>query len=182
MARSKQQTRWNIEVGEEDIAKAHKNDSYKCVVAQSIARTIPDASNIDVDIQSIRFTRQGERFVYLTPYAVQGYVVAFDAGEEITSFAFQLRDPRKVARRRQTEAGRVITRTAKRVQRAQKKGDVLASAKARTELEAVKAAYVGAPRGTEAQQEGEGKTPPRVFKKRRRAYGHRMLRINQQVD
>ena len=61
-----QQKRFKVEVTEEDISKAQRNNSYKCVVAQAIARTIPDATRIEVDTQAIRFTRAetGERWLY----------------------------------------------------------------------------------------------------------------------
>jgi len=85
-------SRFNIDVTAEDIAKAHVGDSYRCVVAQAIARQVPNARRIEVDVQTIRWSDQEGRHVFLTPFTAAGYVVAFDAGDEIHPFRFQLRD------------------------------------------------------------------------------------------
>ena len=188
--------RVKVEVTEEDIAKAHRNDSYKCVVAQAIARIVPDATRIEVDTQTIRFTSKGARLVYLTPYAVQGYVVAFDAGEEIEPFDFNLREPMPVRRRVKTEEGKAALRAATKARTETKKAVCPAPSDAplehtvptvieHTEADA-KAAYREA--WAEARQANPGATEkstggrkptPRVFKTKQRSYGHRILRINQ---
>lgn len=109
----------HIEVTQADINKADVKKSSRCVVAQALARTVPDASRISVDVQTIRFTSGGERHVYLTPYPVAGYVVAFDAGDKIHPFSFRLRSDQVVkARRHQgTEAGDARRRVADKVRR-----------------------------------------------------------------
>lgn len=186
---SKTPSRITVEVTETDIERAHKSDSYKCVVAQAVARTVPDATRIEVDTQSIRFTRaNGERWLYLTPYAVQGYVIAFDAGDPIEPFSFQLRDPRRTARRLKTEAGLAIDRAQQRARRVtegttkavvpskKRVQDAVADDEA---VKAVKAAYVGAQQTV--TDDGGRRATPRVFKKKARAYGHRLLRINQEL-
>ena len=113
------QRRFQIHVTDKDIARAQRNNSYHCVVTQAIARIIPDAARIEVDTQSIRFTRaqSGERYVYLTPYAAQGYVIAFDAGEPIEPFSFRLNEQRMLHVRRQlsTPAGKAARKAAQRV-------------------------------------------------------------------
>lgn len=169
MART--QTRFTISVTEQDIERAHRTDSYRCVVAQAIARSIPDAHNIDVDTQTVRFTRQGERLWYLTPYAVQGYVIAFDAGDPIEPFDFTIQNPRKARRTAVlTEEQREEKREADRARR---------RAKAREQRESGKAKSTAAAAQTRVTT-GTGKTPPRVFRTKRRYYGHRVLRVNQQ--
>lgn len=168
--------RITIEVTERDIERAIRNDSYTCVVAQAIARTIPEATRIEVDTQAIRFSVPGERRLYLTPYVVSGYVIAFDAGDPIEPFKFQLRDPKVVARNKLTEAGKAVKRAQVRASRAKKKeAPATVTTKLDQEVESVKAAYEGV-----AKSERTGrKAPPRVFKKKKRAYGHRVLRINE---
>lgn len=110
---------FQIQVTDQDIARAKRNNSHHCVVTQAIARMIPDAARIEVDTQSIRFTRaqSGARHVYLTPYAVQGYVIAFDAGEPIEPFSFRLDHHRMLHVRRQllTPAGKAAANAASRV-------------------------------------------------------------------
>jgi hypothetical protein len=192
--------RFNVTITEQDIERAHRDNSYKCVVAQALARTIPSAANIEVDTQTIRFTIGGERRIYLTPYAVQGYVIAFDAGDPIEPFRFHLRNPRRVSRNVRTEAGNIAERASSKARRAkQAPAEVLPattqSAPAKTEAvplaqdsetvnERRRAAY------TEARKEnpepfrhadgGGRKAPPRVFKTKRRSYGQRQLRINRE--
>jgi hypothetical protein len=181
--------RITIKVTEADIERAHRNDSYKCVVAQAIARTVSGATNIDVDTQAIRFTVDGERRVYMTPYAVQGYVIAFDAGDPIEAFSFQLRDPVKVKRQVKTEAGKIAARAAENARHATRKARLEPLASGSIAIpdeanEAAKAAYAEARKahpGATNQLAAPGRAaPPRVWKKKRRAYGHRLLRINRE--
>jgi hypothetical protein len=187
------QKRFTVEITEKDIERAKRNDSYICVVSQAIARCIPDATRIETDTQSIRFTRQGQRLVYLTPYAVQGYVIAFDAGDPIQPFSFQLRDPAKVQTRRPTARGRVAVAAYNRVKshvrrKARASGRSLTDPEVVADMrDAATAAYAEAAapndhseRMHEPKGEGRVKSPPRVFRRKQRSYGHRLLRINQQ--
>ena len=183
--------RFRIEVTPKDIARAHQNDSYKCVVAQAIARTIPDAHRIEVDTQAIRFTRAttGSRYVYLTPYAVQGYVIAFDAGDKIEPFRFNLseRGMLRAKRRVLTPAGRKANAAASRVRKAAKvprpPGQFEPDSTGSNSQVNARAAYAQArienPGPTVHVDDGERRAPKRVFKTRVREYGHRLLRINQ---
>jgi flagellar biosynthesis GTPase FlhF len=197
-----------IEVTAEDIAKAHVNDSYRCVVAQAIARQIPDAHRIEVDIQTIRWSDKTGRHVYLTPYAAAGYVVAYDAGEEMHPFRFMLKNPvPTVQRRANTEAARTARKTRTKVSREKKRKkdaeailsdpaappERVAAAQVRVEEapqrietataahEDLKAAYRAAGESMSEQRVSEATrpAPPKVFKKKRREYGARTLRVNQ---
>jgi hypothetical protein len=96
------QRRFSIQVTQHEIDKAQPKQSGLCMAAMAIARTIPDAHHVDVDLRTIRFTLNGERHVYLTPYAVSGYVIGYDAGDEIHPFSFQLREDARVPARRRT--------------------------------------------------------------------------------
>lgn len=177
-----------IEVTPEDIRRAIIADSYKCVVSQAIARTIPDATNIEVDIQTVRFTRQTtkNRYVYLTPYTVQGYIVAFDAGDSIEPFIFTLRNPQIVKPRKQAQPQKLPI-----------KSDTLS----REDLPSVPIQRENLPPTTVEQirdLKGDdidvltsyneakaaalrtnNKIPPKVFKSKKRMYGLRVLRYNQ---
>jgi len=115
--------RLTVQVTEADIAKAKANDSMMCVVAQAIARTFPEARRISVDIQSIRWSDPKGRHTYLTPYSVQGYIVAFDAGDDIHPFTFVL-DSRKaipVKRNMKTKAGAALTNARRKTDRAKQR-------------------------------------------------------------
>jgi hypothetical protein len=189
--------RFIIEVTEKDIARAHQNDSYKCVVAQAIARNIPDAHRIEVDTQAIRFTRTStqQRYIYLTPYAVQGYVIAFDAGEKIEPFRFGLNERGLLRAKRKilTPTGKMANAAAKRAQTRARRlpapvvagphppvvaGD-LENTPSMTAREAYAQARAANPGPASSTNDGERKAPRRVFKTRVRQYGHRVLRINQ---
>lgn len=108
--------RRTIDVTQADINKADPKNSGGCAVATAIARSIPDATRIEVDLQTIRFSLGGERLVWVTPYSVTGYVVAFDAGEDVHPFRFQLREDAQVAvrQRKPTPAGQHTERTRKK--------------------------------------------------------------------
>jgi len=190
----------HVEVTTKDIEHAKLKDSSRCVVATAIARSIPGANRIEVDVQTVRFTLEGQRHVYVTPYPVAGYVVAFDAGEELHPFSFRLNEstrlPMKVQKR--TDAGLAVRRAQEKKKARQAKLIELETtardpdamtpsvaerkvakervANADQELAAVTAAYAGQAKVTET--EGVRRTPARVFKTGTRAYGQRQLRIN----
>ena len=153
--------RHGIKVTEQDIAWGVKGNSSRCMVSRAIAQSIPDAMRIEVDTQTIRFTTPEGRFAFLTPFAVQQYVVAFDAGDPIKPFQFQLRNGMKLRQRIQTPDDAAENR---------------------------KRLLTGAPR-KQAQQTrkadapNEYPAPPRVWHRASlRTYGHRRLRINQEAE
>jgi hypothetical protein len=203
----KHRTRYDLEVTAQDIAKAHVNDSYRCVVAQAIARQVPNARKIDVDLQTIRWSDEDGRHVFLTPYSVAGYVVAFDAGDELEPFEFQLRNPVETLQRKaKSNAARAAVKTKNKLRdertRLQQAEAVLADPEASAEKTAVarervkeaparieaaqvahedlKAAYKAAGESISTERASEAtRTIPKVFKTKRREYGHRVLRVNQ---
>ncbi len=102
-------TRYEINVSQEDIDNGIPKNSSRCVVATAVARAIPDAMHILVDYQTIRFSLPADRkrLIYLTPQAVEDYVIAFDAGDPIQPFRFGLRDPAfETAMRPRTETSK----------------------------------------------------------------------------
>ena len=90
--------------------------AHRCVVgaefvalhdALAIQKAIPDARHICVDLQTIRWTRKGLRYVFLTPHVAQDNIIAFDQGERAAIKPFTLRTrPAHIAkagkRRRET--------------------------------------------------------------------------------
>jgi signal transduction histidine kinase len=86
-----------ITVTEEDIARATMNSSRHCAVAEAVARSIPSATVVAVDIQTIRYSLKHlhKRAIYLTPRSVIDYIVRFDAGDKIDPFVFKLSDRSK---------------------------------------------------------------------------------------
>jgi hypothetical protein len=185
-----------VKVDQADIDRADRSKSMKCVVMQAIARTIPDAHHIDVDVATIRWTGgDGVRVCYLTPYSVSGYVVAFDAGDEIYPFSFQLdaRSKVPIRQRKRTKPGLAVHQAQEDVRKAKKElkeaesggATVKVVRESQTKVEAtqgrldsVKAAYRG-----QQQQVNIGDSsrnaPRRVSRTSRRSYGHRVMRVNQ---
>ena len=68
-----------VHVTEEDLAKAERGNSNRCMIAQAVKRDL-GASRVIVDTQTIRYTRDGKRYVHLTPPRLQQMIADFDAG------------------------------------------------------------------------------------------------------
>jgi len=83
-----------VELTDEDIQYAVRQNSAKCMIARALKRAHPAADKVMVDIQTIRFTdaNTGERLTWLTPAEAQRQIVHFDAGElsELGSITFRL--------------------------------------------------------------------------------------------
>jgi hypothetical protein len=166
--------RVTIKVNQNDIDRAIRADSSHCVVARAVARSVPDATRIEVDTQTIRFTSRGKRFAFLTPLTVQGYVAAFDAGDPISPFQFQLRDPMELRRKTVKDEHKPQASAYNKAYRERKKAE-----KENPDAVLPKVSYAGLSVSTSA----EGRqAPPRVFKTSKRSYGHRLLRINRPQD
>ena len=69
-----------IPVTQEHIDASLARNSSHCMTALAIQKAIPDARHICVDLQTIRFTRQGLRYVFLTPHVAQDNIIHFDQG------------------------------------------------------------------------------------------------------
>lgn len=198
---------FTVDVTQEDIDAARRKDSMRCVVAQAIARTFPKAARISVDIHSIRFTDGAKRYTYLTPPAVERYIVAFDAGDEIHPFRFRLRSDQRliVTRQKHTDAQRRIDnarqkeRTARRAAAKIEQDPEASDARRTLAQERVTIAEANR-RIVEAETAQEPKSriethsdvpaaerariKPRtrrqtVHGRNSREYGHRLMRINQ---
>lgn len=204
MARS-----YSFDVTEQDIADSAQNDSFSCMVAETIKREVPGASHVEVDLQTIRWTDKDGRHVFLTPYAAAGYIVAFDAGEEIEPFSFTLRNAVKgMQRKALTPTAKAIHKVDSKVahaRRAARKAETVIANEGASEAERAVAkerieaaeAEVAELRRERAKLVAEGKakgektakervsettrpSSPRVIKTRERKYGARQLRVNQE--
>lgn len=168
-----------VEVQQRDIDRAVRGVSTHCAVSTAVARAFPDATRIETDSQTIRFTNgEGQRLVYLTPYSVMGYVVAFDAGDPIAPFTFTLRDPIKVRRRVTAPESRPAQAARSAARRAAEKAAV-STTKTPTKKTPKKAAVSTTTEVVKRVNAGEGRAaPPRVFKTKTRNYGSRVMRAN----
>jgi hypothetical protein len=201
--------RFTIEVTEADIEEAKIGDSYRCVLAHAIARQVPNAKRIEVDLQTVRWTDEQGRRVFLTPYVAAGYIVAFDAGEELHPFSVRLGNPVEAMQRKaKTRAAREIKQKDSKVQRErarQRKAETVladpkaseddkteAAARAATapkkikeaeaDLKDARALYrtLGQALAPQRVSEATRTAPPKVIKTKKREYGNRVLRVNQE--
>ena len=80
--------RVTIELTEDLLANAIQADSSHCMIAEAIKAQVPGASNVSVDLQTIRWSdrKKGRRYTYLTPPAFQEALLRFDQGEPIPPF------------------------------------------------------------------------------------------------
>lgn len=210
-------TQHKISVTEDDIRRGIPEDSGLCVVATAIARHIPDAVRISVDLRTVRFTHAvtGERVQWLTPYAVSEYVVNFDAGDSIKPFTFTLNssDRVRIQRRVRSEESYEKNAAAQRQRRAaahvaakpsptkptkrnpspptesgSEKIDGTASVEPvkpkrnpSPPVESAQPIEATATVEQPAKPKRKSTPPPVVRRGKRRDYGMRALRINQQV-
>jgi hypothetical protein len=88
-----------VSVEQEHIDASMQRDSSHCMVAMAISASIPDARRIAVDLQTIRFSRNGLRYLFLTPRVAQDCIIAFDLGEreKIAPFVLRMR-PAQIAK------------------------------------------------------------------------------------
>ncbi len=84
--------RHTIRVPDEIIATAKRSNSGHCPGADGLKWTVPHATNISVDLQTVRYSdrEKGLRYVYLTPRVLQEFIVGWDAGDEIGGFTYHL--------------------------------------------------------------------------------------------
>jgi hypothetical protein len=80
-----------IPVTQEHIDQSMERSSSHCMTSMAIQKAIPDARHICVDLQTIRWTRKGLRYVFLTPHVCQDNIIAFDQGERAAIKPFELR-------------------------------------------------------------------------------------------
>lgn len=88
---------FTIEITQADIDGAVVRDSGHCIFADGIKRFLTDKKHmniagVSVDVQTIRFTdrEKRQRYVYLTPRAVQVALVQYDQGIKPEPFIFRL--------------------------------------------------------------------------------------------
>ena len=76
----------------EIIDGAVPRDSGHCMLAKAIEVARPDAKFIAVDLQTIRFSENGRRYIYLTPRTAQRALIDFDHGVRPEPFVLNLRN------------------------------------------------------------------------------------------
>lgn len=87
-----------LEVTQEVINAAVARDSSHCVIADAIRLSIPLATRVSVDLQTIRFTVGDKRYAWLAPVPAQVCLVRFDQGIHPEPFTLKLGRPIQVTR------------------------------------------------------------------------------------
>jgi hypothetical protein len=72
--------RVSISLSQEHIDKSMQRNSSHCAGVSAIRTCIPDATFVSVDLQTVRFSRNGCRYVCLTPHVLQDFVINYDQG------------------------------------------------------------------------------------------------------
>lgn len=97
--RGKRAPKLDVAVTTEIIAAAVPTDSGHCMIADAVKAAIPHASDVTVDLATIRYTDRHarRRYVYLTPPDAQDALLDFDNGIlpapfEVVAHAAQIRD------------------------------------------------------------------------------------------
>lgn len=158
--------RVTVDVDAATIAASIPRDSSHCMIAEAIKASIPGATRISVDLQSIRFSDPAKRlrYVYLTPRAAQVALIRFDGGHPPEPFSMRLQGGQVTA---MSPAGRKepAEDRERRVvrQRELRQAELLATQALVSEGTGVPPARVG------------GRRPPLMTFARRRTYGLRAL-------
>lgn len=81
-----------LHVREPVMLRAQRQNSSHCMIVQTVRDTIPEATSIAVDLQTIRFSlpSKGIRCTYLTPRIAQEAIVNWDLGFMPKPFSFRL--------------------------------------------------------------------------------------------
>jgi hypothetical protein len=186
-----------VNVTQVDIDKALRNHSARCVVATAIKRAVSTAKRIEVDLQTIRWSTDTERVVFVTPVPVMDYITDFDAGDEIKPFSFRLNGERKATipsvqrnqAAKQVQAAKSAVRAAEarkkkvasRPQASPAEKKVAAEKAAAASKKLVEVKQTVGPQAKTTQKKGEA-THSRIPLHRKtgnREYGRKALRINQ---
>lgn len=89
-----------IRITQEIIDQSMRANSSHCMIADAVRAAVPEATYVQVDLQTIRFSTEISRFVYFTPRAAQLALVKFDQGEnDIKPFDFALGRPTQIVER-----------------------------------------------------------------------------------
>lgn len=78
----------NFPVTAEIIETAVPKDSAHCMIADGLKAAMPKATDVSVDLATIRFSdrESGRRYIYLTPPVAQVSLLKFDHGEKPEPF------------------------------------------------------------------------------------------------
>lgn len=84
-----------IKTSKQNIDGAVRGNSRHCMIADAIAEQVPNAKQVIVDAQSIRWTdkEKGVRYTFMTPPEAQKQLIRFDAGKVVEPFVVEIGEP-----------------------------------------------------------------------------------------
>lgn len=85
-----------VQILQDAIDRAIEKDSAHCIVAEALRQTLPNASHVAVDLQTVRWTENGWRHVALTPPHAQRIILDFDQGFRSKPCTIRLRTIQRV--------------------------------------------------------------------------------------
>jgi hypothetical protein len=156
-------TSYTIRVTDEIITQATARDSSHCMIAEAVKASIPGVARVSVDLQTIRFTKDGKRYTFLTPRRGQEVLIDFDQGRRPeAAFDLRIRQPQVTkSKKMRPEDAEKLTQLKSRAKLAARRGNAV------PEKRGGKTPPIASLAG--------GALPPRVPVGRRRAFGLRAL-------
>jgi hypothetical protein len=108
--------RSRITVTQDNISRSARADSSHCMIANAVREAIPQARNISVDLQTIRYSdpERGVRYTYLTSAAAQAALVAFDEGSLVEPFSFTISNAYVAPVNRRSQRPRIVLSAAEK--------------------------------------------------------------------
>lgn len=77
-----------VEITQDIIDNSMRQNSGHCMIAEAIKQQVPNAKQVSVDLQTIRFsdTVKQKRYIFLTPRIAQQALIRFDQGLPVEPF------------------------------------------------------------------------------------------------
>lgn len=107
----------SIDILEEDIYYAQRQNRWGCAIVRAIQRQRPEATYVRVDSEEIAFSENGHRTYFSTPKsAIEKIIKPFDEGKEVKPTRIKLSSPVEVRPvQKMTPEKRIELRQATRV-------------------------------------------------------------------
>jgi hypothetical protein len=83
--------RVHVSLTQAHIDESMQRSSSHCAGVAAIRAAMRDATFVSVDLATVRFSRNGCRYVTLTPIVLQQFVIRYDRGEPVAPIEFSLR-------------------------------------------------------------------------------------------
>jgi hypothetical protein len=81
-----------ITITQEILDRACRANAHRCMIAEAIKEQVPQASRVNVDLRTIRWSdsKKGLRYVYMVPPIAADALIRFDKGASLRPFRFRL--------------------------------------------------------------------------------------------